>query len=124
MAGKGLPQVGQKNGKEMLELLQGISGAFRPGILTCLMVGAPCLHSSCKWLLVARACCCTSCWVARDMLMQLGCAAGSVWSWENHPHGRAGRTQDRSGSASQPRAPMHAVSGITLALCIARHRQP
>ena len=38
MIGKGLPQVGQKAGKEMLELLQGISGAFRPGILTCLMV--------------------------------------------------------------------------------------
>ena len=40
MVGKGLPQVGQKGGKEMLELLQGISGAFRPGILTCLMVRA------------------------------------------------------------------------------------
>ena len=38
MSGKSLPQVGQKNGKEMLELLQGISGAFRPAILTCLMV--------------------------------------------------------------------------------------
>ena len=40
MVGKGLPQVGQKDGKEMLELLQGISGAFRPGILTCLMVSS------------------------------------------------------------------------------------
>ena len=38
MVGKDHPQVGKKNGKEMLELLQGISGAFRPGILTCLMV--------------------------------------------------------------------------------------
>lgn len=37
MANSGLPTVGQKNGKTMLELLRGINGAFRPGVLTCLM---------------------------------------------------------------------------------------
>ena len=47
MIGKGLPQVGQKDGKEMLELLQGISGAFRPGILTCLMVSTPEVAAMC-----------------------------------------------------------------------------
>ena len=41
MSGKGHPQVVQKDGKgDMLQLLQGISGAFRPSILTCLMVSA------------------------------------------------------------------------------------
>ena len=37
MVNSGLPSVGQRDGKTMLELLRGISGAFRPGILTCLM---------------------------------------------------------------------------------------
>ena len=37
MQGKGLPNVSEMNGKSQLELLRGISGAFRPGILTCLM---------------------------------------------------------------------------------------
>ena len=37
MQGKGLPNVSDMNGKSQLELLRGISGAFRPGILTCLM---------------------------------------------------------------------------------------
>ena len=37
MANQDLPNVNEKNGKKMLELLRGISGAFRPGILTCLM---------------------------------------------------------------------------------------
>ena len=37
MQGKGLPNVSNMNGKSQLELLRGISGAFRPGILTCLM---------------------------------------------------------------------------------------
>ncbi|KAK9788281.1 hypothetical protein WJX73_004447 [Symbiochloris irregularis] len=37
MASQNLPNVNEKNGKKMLELLRGISGAFRPGILTCLM---------------------------------------------------------------------------------------
>ncbi|KAK9797350.1 hypothetical protein WJX73_000657 [Symbiochloris irregularis] len=32
-----LPSVMDKNGKPMLELLRGISGAFRPGFMTCLM---------------------------------------------------------------------------------------
>ena len=38
MAGKGLPQVRQRNGREMLELLRDVSGLFRPGTLSCLMV--------------------------------------------------------------------------------------
>ena len=37
MQGKGLPNVSDMNGKSQLELLRGISGAFRPGVLTCLM---------------------------------------------------------------------------------------
>ena len=37
MQGKGLPNVSEVSGKHQLELLRGISGAFRPGILTCLM---------------------------------------------------------------------------------------
>ena len=37
MQGKGLPNVSEVAGKSQLELLRGISGAFRPGILTCLM---------------------------------------------------------------------------------------
>ncbi|KAL3144459.1 hypothetical protein ABBQ32_004202 [Trebouxia sp. C0010 RCD-2024] len=37
MQGKDLPNVSMMNGKSQLELLRGISGAFRPGILTCLM---------------------------------------------------------------------------------------
>ena len=37
MAGKGHPQVGDKAGKQMLQLLYNVSGAFRPGVLTCLM---------------------------------------------------------------------------------------
>ena len=37
MQGKNLPNVSNMNGKSQLELLRGISGAFRPGILTCLM---------------------------------------------------------------------------------------
>lgn len=37
MQGKGLPNVSEMNGKSQLELLRGISGAFRPGVLTCLM---------------------------------------------------------------------------------------
>ena len=84
MAGKGLPQVGQKNGKEMLELLQGISGAFRPGILTCLMVGAQPLSStgsaqwSCTWLLVDSACCRTSCCAPHNELLQLACLLQGV----------------------------------------------
>ena len=31
------PNIKQLNGKPQLELLRGISGAFRPGVLTCLM---------------------------------------------------------------------------------------
>ncbi|DBB05992.1 hypothetical protein WJX82_004698 [Trebouxia sp. C0006] len=37
MQGKGLSNVSEVSGKHLLELLRGISGAFRPGILTCLM---------------------------------------------------------------------------------------
>ena len=37
MQGKGLPNVSVMHGKSQLELLRGISGSFRPGILTCLM---------------------------------------------------------------------------------------
>lgn len=37
MQGKGLPNVSDVDGKSQLELLRGISGAFRPGVLTCLM---------------------------------------------------------------------------------------
>ena len=37
MQNRGLPNVNEKNGKQMLELLRGISGAFRPGVMTCLM---------------------------------------------------------------------------------------
>ena len=37
MQGRDLPNVNEKNGKQMLELLRGISGAFRPGFMTCLM---------------------------------------------------------------------------------------
>ena len=37
MQGKDLPQIKEVGGKKMLELLCGISGAFRPGILTSLM---------------------------------------------------------------------------------------
>ena len=55
MVGQGLPNVSQKNGKHMLELLRGISGAFRPSILTCLMgvSGAGLSHFA--------ACACTCC---------------------------------------------------------------
>ena len=37
MQKSGLPNVHDMGGKVQLELLRGISGAFRPGILTCLM---------------------------------------------------------------------------------------
>ncbi|KAK9829075.1 hypothetical protein WJX72_003763 [[Myrmecia] bisecta] len=37
MANKDLPTIKTINGKKQLELLQGISGAFRPGVLTSLM---------------------------------------------------------------------------------------
>lgn len=37
MQKSGLPNVHDMDGKVQLELLRGISGAFRPGILTCLM---------------------------------------------------------------------------------------
>lgn len=37
MQKSGLPNVHNMDGKVQLELLRGISGAFRPGILTCLM---------------------------------------------------------------------------------------
>ena len=37
MVGQNLPNVSEIGGKHQLELLRGISGAFRPGILTCLM---------------------------------------------------------------------------------------
>ena len=38
LAGKSLPTIKKVDGKDQLELLQGITSAFRPGILTCLMV--------------------------------------------------------------------------------------
>ena len=37
MQKSGLPNVHDMDGKVQLELLRGITGAFRPGILTCLM---------------------------------------------------------------------------------------
>lgn len=37
MVGKDHPQVSDKGGKPMLQLLYHVSAAFRPGILTCLM---------------------------------------------------------------------------------------
>ena len=36
-AAEGKEHVHQEGGQAMLELLVGISGAFRPGVLTCLM---------------------------------------------------------------------------------------
>ena len=36
-AAEGKEHVHQEGGQAMLELLLGISGAFRPGVLTCLM---------------------------------------------------------------------------------------
>lgn len=36
-AAEGKEHVTQEGGQNMLELLLGISGAFRPGVLTCLM---------------------------------------------------------------------------------------
>ena len=36
-AAVGKEHVNQEGGQAMLELLLGISGAFRPGVLTCLM---------------------------------------------------------------------------------------
>ncbi len=38
LAGKSMPTIKKVDGKDQLELLQGITSAFRPGILTCLMV--------------------------------------------------------------------------------------
>ena len=37
MANRDLPTIKDVDGKKMLELLCGISGAFRPGVLTALM---------------------------------------------------------------------------------------
>jgi ABC-type multidrug transport system ATPase subunit len=37
MQGKSAPNINKVHGKQMLELLRGITSAFRPGILTCLM---------------------------------------------------------------------------------------
>ena len=44
LAGKSLPTIKKVDGKDQLELLQGITSAFRPGILTCLMVSWAGLH--------------------------------------------------------------------------------
>ena len=38
LAGKSMPTIKKVDGKDQLELLQVITSAFRPGILTCLMV--------------------------------------------------------------------------------------
>ena len=51
LAGKSLPTIKKVDGKDQLELLQGITSAFRPGILTCLMVSWAGLQhfSPCPW---------------------------------------------------------------------------
>ena len=83
LAGKSLPTIKKVDGKDQLELLQGITSAFRPGILTCLMV---------SWAGLQRFS--PSQWGISTPTYSL-LSAGRLWCWQYNPHGRAGWPQDR-----------------------------